>query len=258
MNSKPGFAGENSFYSQFGEDRLLNEIFGFKKSGLCVEVGANNGMDDSTSYFFEKNGWHCILIEPNPELAYGLRRDRSGEVFECAVSDKPGFAQLTIVEGADRSHGMSSINDSSGFQQHIQDLGFSTRVVPTRVRTLDSILDDARTDSDIDFISIDVEGLELSVLKGLSLDRWRPRIILLEDNSHFSNNDVANYLANFGYQRFRRTGVNDWFAHVSDRELVHWRSGLRVFMTKLSVKFYRHVRQTELYRRLQSLYRKAK
>ena len=40
------------FYSQFGEDKILSKIFQGKTQGVCVEVGANNGVDDSTSLFF--------------------------------------------------------------------------------------------------------------------------------------------------------------------------------------------------------------
>lgn len=246
------------YYSQFGEDRLLDKLFGHKKSGLCVEVGANNGVDDSTTYFFEKHGWDCILIEPNPELIANLRKKRSGQIFECAISDTPGTTQLNIVDGAERSHGMSSISNSRSFHKTVEKMGFQTKAVTVQVTTLDNVLVEANMAGKIDFISIDVEGLELGVLKGLSLDRWRPRVILMEDNSHYSNSDVAFYLGQFGYHRFRRTGVNDWFAHVTDRDLVNWISKSRVLFNRPYIQLSHLIKQTRPYQSLQSFYRRLK
>lgn len=241
-----------NYYSQFGEDRHLDRIFGSKNVGLCIEVGANNGVDDSTTYYFEKTGWECILIEPNPALVDILRTVRTGHIFECAVSDAPGIAQLNIVGGAARSHGMSSMSDSVEFRNSIEKLGFHTDAVSVNVRTLDSILEEALAQPKIDFISIDVEGLELKVLKGLSLDRWHPRIILLEDNSYFRDNEVANYLEQFGYHRFRRTGVNDWFAHLDDRELVNPFTRFQFLLTKNYIQFKQWIKQRSLYKFLHS------
>ena len=56
------------FHSQFDEDRILNGIFAGKSPGICVEVGANDGVHGSNTLFFEKLGWQCVLIEPNPML----------------------------------------------------------------------------------------------------------------------------------------------------------------------------------------------
>lgn len=248
----------SKYHSQFGEDRILDRIFGFRSTGLCVEVGANNGVDDSTSYFFEQQGWDCILVEPNPVLVAELKQVRRGRIFECAVSDSPGSAELNIVEGADRSHGMSSLNDSSEFHSTVQELGFSTRSVQVDVSTLDRILEQANIAEAIDFISVDVEGLELQVLRGLSLDRWRPRIILTEDNSWFTDNAVADHLARFGYRRIRRTGVNDWFAHESDAGLVNTSSQVRMAITIPALRSFQWLKTTAPYRLLVSAYHRLK
>src|SRR5262249_34889134 len=66
----------------------------------------------------------------------------------------------------------------------------------------------------------DVEGHELEVLRGFSIEKWRPTIMLIEDNSDFANTAVCDYLRRFGYVRFKRTGVNDWYAHRSNKQLV--------------------------------------
>jgi hypothetical protein len=70
-------------------------------------------------------------------------------------------------------------------------------VVP--MRTLDSVLKEAGSPQQIDFVSIDVEGAELRVLRGFSIDHYRPRVILLEANSRQERNQLSSYLAPFGY-----------------------------------------------------------
>lgn len=208
------------YYSQFGEDKILYEIFGRKSTGLCIEIGANDGVTDSTTYFFEKIGWDCILIEPNPDLCSHIRQMRNALLFECAASNRAGNAILYVAEGTERSHGVSTICSDKKSQDRIASYGFTARPVEVVTRTLDSVLDESKIFSMIDFISIDVEGHELDVLKGFSIGKWMPKVIVVEDNSNFKDKEVTNYLKNFGYVPFMRTGVNNWFAHKNNKNLV--------------------------------------
>jgi FkbM family methyltransferase len=210
-----------TYYSQFGEDRILAEIFNQKTSGLCVEVGANDGVNDSNTMYFEKAGWNCILVEPNPVLCKMIRASRSSVLFELAASDKAGDVTLFVAEGAERAHGVSTINAGEDELNKIKSYGFTYREVKVQTKTLDEILSGLKPGSEIDFISVDVEGHELEVLSGFSLERWRPAVILVEDNSNFEDAAVSNYLSRFGYFCFKRTGVNDWYAHESNATLVN-------------------------------------
>lgn len=204
------------YYSQFGEDRLLDKLFQGKRQGICIEVGANNGVDGSTTLHFEKLGWDCILIEPNPTLCGQLRAKRKALLFECAASSVSGTAILHVAVGAEQSHAVSALGDERKPAQILKEHGFRTAPVEVVTRRLDEILDEAQPSAGIDFVSIDVEGHELELLKGFSLDRWRPMVLIIEDNSPFWKNEVRDYLRAVGYVRFRRTGVNDWYAHVSN------------------------------------------
>jgi len=69
------------YYSQFGEDRLLDKLFEGRRRGVCVEVGANNGVDGSTTLYFEEIGWDCILVEPNPALCREVRARLKARLF---------------------------------------------------------------------------------------------------------------------------------------------------------------------------------
>lgn len=203
------------YYSQFQEDRILARIFGGTYTGTCVEIGANDGIHGSTTYFFEKKGWKCILVEPNPTLAARLRSFRTGQVFECAASSETGMAVLQLAEGDGLAHAVSTIESGDEAANTLRKHGATVRPVQVTTKRLDEILEESGVD-EIDFMSIDVEGHELEVLKGLSIARWQPGIMILEDNSRFRDNRVRDYLRDHGYVRFRRSGVNDWYARTDD------------------------------------------
>ena len=90
--------------------------------------------------------------------------------------------------------------------------------VPTR--TLDSILLEAGAPSDFDFLSIDVEGHEIEVLRGFDIGRWRPRLILLED--HVADLTRHRYLTAAGYRIIRRYENNGWYVPRDSAIVRRW------------------------------------
>lgn len=243
------------FYSQFGEDKILFEIFRRKSSGFCVEVGANNGIDDSTSLFFEKLGWQCILVEPNPSLCRKIHSVRHALLYECAASNQSDTRTLYVVEGAARSDGLSTISTNEKVHEAINNHGFVASPVQVHTMTLDEILMDAHVNCDIDFISIDVEGHEYEVLEGFSLEKWKPSIMIIEDNSNFENDIVSNYLREYGYVRFMRTGVNDWYAHKTNKQLVNIRAKIEIGWLILKSKTKNRIRRIPLMVKIRDLLR---
>tara|TARA_R110001583_G_C5671425_1_gene411195 strand:- start:22869 stop:23633 length:765 start_codon:yes stop_codon:yes gene_type:complete len=224
------------YYSQFGEDKILAEIFKGKTDGLCIEVGANDGVNDSTTMHFEEIGWTCILVEPNPVLCNSIRKSRGATLIEAAASDNKGEVSLFVAEGAERAHGVSTISSAQEALDKIKSYGFTYSEVRVQAKTLDEMLGALKLAREIDFISVDVENHEIEAIRGFSLERWHPKIILIEDNSNYENSIVSNYLKQFGYLRFMRTGVNDWYAHKDNTELVNLNSRSRYALRALNVK----------------------
>ena len=209
------------YYSQFGEDRRLAKIFQGRSRGVCIEVGANNGVDGSTTLHFEERGWDCVLVEPTPLLCREIRSRRTATLFECAASDESGVAVLHVATGADGAHAVSALGDHATPAHILRVHGYNSTPVEVPTRKLDDILNDANLKSNIDFISIDVERHELPLLKGFSLNLWRPIILIVEDNSNCWRSEVSEYLKRQDYVRFYRTGVNDWYAHISNQSLAN-------------------------------------
>jgi FkbM family methyltransferase len=215
---------EPESHAQFAEDRILAEIFGDRADGYCVEVGANDGVTGSASYLFERRGWQCLLVEPIPKLAEEIRKHRTCRVVNCAASSREGEARFIVAEGAEAVSGLDLTPERI---EWIRRAGGTIREISVRTATLDSLLEESGFTT-LDFVTIDVEGHELSVLEGFDLATYRPRIVIVEDNSVDGDVGVARYMADRGYVHFKRTGVNEWYAHRTDGELIKARE-IRTF-----------------------------
>ena len=78
-----------NFYSQHGEDFLLNKIFKDKADGVYVEIGCLDGIEYSNTYYFEKKGWSGICLEAHNDFIPLLKMNRPGaSIVHCAVGEK--------------------------------------------------------------------------------------------------------------------------------------------------------------------------
>ena len=187
--------------SQQDEERLVREFFFGAPAGFFVEVGANHPTLRSQSWHLEQAGWTGVLIEPQPDLAAFLASARTAKVFAVACSSPDNAGRSLPLHVA----GPLSALDRSRMAPGVR----PDYVVMVPARTLDDILEEAEAPAPLDLLSIDVEGHELEVLRGFDLNRWKPRLILLEDNvgdlqKHF-------FLTANGYCLVRRLGNNGWY-----------------------------------------------
>ncbi len=182
------------------EMQMVAAFFGDRK-GYFVEVGANEPRVRSQTWHLEQAGWTGILIEPQPDLARELRAMRMAKVFAVACSgpEHDGGTLPLHVAGPLSSLDRSGMAPGANPEQVIQ--------VP--IRTLDSVLAEAGAPAHFDFLSIDVEGHEIEVLRGFDIARWQPRLILLED--HVADLSKHRYLRDAGYRIVRRYELNGWY-----------------------------------------------
>jgi len=231
--------GADSFHAQFGEDRILWRVFRQRAHGYFVEIGAYDGVSLSNTYFLEQMGWCGLLVEPISPLCQkaAAARPRS-RVVHAAVSkpQRRGTAKFTVAQGvpvlsyldADREHVERCLREGA---QLIE--------VDVPVVTVDDILLRERHDLRpsqargeplacsnggpwvpnvgwrIDLVSIDVEGGELDVLEGFSLERFKPRILVLE-NDRPAGAALEPYLNGHGYRKFHRQTINDFYIRADD------------------------------------------
>lgn len=217
---------EDLFKAQYGEDKLLWEMFNQRREGFFIEVGAWNGISLSNTYFLEQMGWTGILVEPLRELFEDCvrNRPRSRVVHAaCTAPNQGATIKFTRVVGNEM---LSCIQPEPAHAQRCRSEGRQLEEIEVPAVTLDRLIVRERNGPwpgrgpfipkvgwQIDLVSIDVEGGEMDVLKGFNLDRFKPRVLLIENNLP-SGVAVAQYLQGFGYKRIHRQVINDFYVRA--------------------------------------------
>lgn len=164
-------------YSQEGEDMILRRIFENRRQGFYVDVGAHHPKRFSNTCYFYNLGWHGINIEPDTEGIKHFYRARRRDVNLCVgVSDNPGKMDYFVFDDP-------ALNTFSQALAHEREKTTRYKIVQVRsveVRRLDSIFRQYATNHQIDFLSIDTEGHEMSVLRSNDWVTYRPRCLLVE------------------------------------------------------------------------------
>ncbi|MDI9355578.1 MAG: FkbM family methyltransferase [Chitinophagaceae bacterium] len=215
---------KNVSYSQEGEDLVLNRCFGNKKTGFYLDIGAHHPVRFSNTYLFYLRGWKGINIDAMPGSMKIFDKIRPLDInIECPVSDT--IEKLTYYifnEPALNTFSEEESQRKNGLADYkiIDEKTLTTN-------TLSNILSKyLPPNTPIDFMSIDVEGLDLQVLKSNNWELYKPEILLVEELFSSSKNllnqnkknfylsieeiieqsDIYLYLKNRGYKIFAKTG----------------------------------------------------
>ncbi len=242
---------DRSYKAQFGEDRFLDEYFAHKRDGVFVEVGAYDGVEMSNSYFFEQRGWTGLLVEADPDVAARCRAARPRSVVvNCAVV-APGTSPTVTFQISEEHKSLSSLSFDRSRREALETITGAVRLreVSVPARTLDDVLAQHAPAAPIDFVTIDVEGHEWDVLRGFTIARWRPEVVILERNSLLPDARIVRYMFGHGYAYLRTRGVNDWFVR-RDGSLVRRVPNLVRFAATLYVRRPLRVAYRRLRKRL--------
>lgn len=206
-------------YSQEGEDMVLRSFYEGMKNykGFYVDVGAHHPYRFSNTLFFYKRGWKGINIEPTPGAikAFNFFRNRDTNLNIGISSKKDILTFYCFNEPA-----------LNGFSKELSEERNATseaykiiEEVPIETYPLSDVFDRHLPEGQkIDFLSIDVEGFDLQVLKSNNWNKYRPDYILVEDRIDFDNlnsSEVYNYLQKQGYQLVAKTLRTLFFKYSS-------------------------------------------
>ena len=195
-------------FAQTGEDKLLETFFENREQpGFFVDIGANHPYIYSNTYKFYLKGWRGINVDANPGTKKLFDTMRPGDInIETGVSLVPGELDFYTFE-----NNVFNTMDKQTAEGHCKEFSINIKeVIKVKTMTLAEILKKNLSPSQkIDFMSIDVEGLDMEVLRSNDWGKYRPEVLLVEciyqDYQDIQNMETVVYLKQFGYSFFAKT-----------------------------------------------------
>jgi len=160
-------------YAQNGEDVVLDRFFR-SKTGMYVDVGANHPIYHSVTKHFYQLGWRGINVEPDPGCFAKICEDRPEDVNLCiALAAASGEAPLYMIPNT----GLSTLRTDIAAQW--SERGYAPQPISATIGTLAQICRE-HAPAVIDFLKVDVEGLEGEVISGGDWLAFKPRVVVVE------------------------------------------------------------------------------
>ena len=204
-------------YSQSGEDAILAYLFAvlgipFAKC-TYLDLGANRPKEMSNTYFFYEQGATGTLIEANPALIPALQKERSGDVIlNRCIAPKSGDVIPFHVMNVD---GLSTPEDVTELLANNPDLKLLETVNVETVSVNDLF---AQMHAVPVFVNIDIEGMEMEILRSIDFTKYRPLVLILEMIPYSKklpvgqkNPEILAFLQEKGYVEYAFTGINSIF-----------------------------------------------
>lgn len=205
-------------YATEGEDLVLQRLMGYRPTGTFIDVGAHHPIRYSNTYYFYKQGWRGINIDAMPGSMNAFNRDRPDDInLEIPISDSEQELKYYIFNAPDLN-----TFDSSKIETYLKYPGVKLeKEVTLKTKTLEQILDkhfEKLKSPHIDFLTVDVEGLDLQVLRSNNWQKYRPEYILAEDlfanATETASGKLGIFMQSVGYQLVSKTHNTAFFKRI--------------------------------------------
>ena len=203
---------DNTFYGQFNPptDYLIKEYFADRKTGNCIEIGAVDGVVNSNTYHFERNGWDALCIEPILPYYELLKQNRKNALNFAISHENNDEVKFTVVIMSNND--LSLISGLQIDQRSItaySALNPTEKAISVKSRRLDWCIENYFNHETIDFITIDTGGDELNVLKSFDVNKYNLKLLVIKNN--YGDDGIEKYLSGFGWVKDKRVEVNDFY-----------------------------------------------
>jgi len=191
------------------EDTVVLNYFKDKKNGFYVDVGCYHPVHRNNTYLLHMQNWSGVNIDTSQFSINLFNFMRPKDLnYNCAISDKNENIKLFYQKELSQLSTTEKSQAESVFQGNIKEKDI-------QAFTLDEILSKGRyNNSIIDFLDVDVEGVDLKVLKGLSFDKFKPKLVCIEiHENEIKKSDIYNFLIHKNYELLW-SGV---FSHIFKR-----------------------------------------
>ena len=196
-----------TFFKKFRKFNALNNLdkkllkYMNYKSGFYIECGANDGIDQSNTWYFEKYmNWRGLLIEAHPKIFNELKKNRSTK-------------NILVNNFLVSNNYKSKIINISNNDLMSKFCSYDKESLPTQAITLTEILEKKNIPKLIDLFSLDVEGYEFEVLEGIDFKNYKFKFFLIETNNF---NKLNNYLIAKNYKFIDKLSNHDYLYSINE------------------------------------------
>ena len=206
---------KRKYYSQWGEDIFIQKYFNNKKKGFYVDIGCFHPVMYSNTCLLFNAGWKGINIDFNQTSIDLFNILRPNDYNICAaVSDTNSERDIFF------DHNFSPINtlQKSFYDNSNKEIAFKNlEMKKILTKTFDDIIDNIKNLPEIDFLNIDCEGHDSSVLKGFNIQNYNPKLICIEthdtnDNKVEKYENIISLLGKYNYKFIERCGPSSFFS----------------------------------------------
>ena len=204
------FFWNERYPSQAGQDKIIKEVFfNNKRNGFFIEIGAYDGIMGSNCYHFERFlNWNGIAIEASNIQFEKLKKNRKCKLLNDAISEEVKEVQfMEVIEGLTQ---MSGINNNF-FERNLNIISNNqaSKIKSFNIKTItfDQVVS---KNFDIDYLSIDIEGGEMALLKSINFNDYEIKVISVENNVPEEQN-FKNFFDDKNFIYFDRVGQDEIF-----------------------------------------------
>lgn len=207
------FYSPKKSHSLEGEDLLIDRFFNYQSSGLYIDIGANHPVKYNNTYLFYRRGWRGINVDADKKIVAMLKkfRPKDTNLYSSVGNSRKPRKFYEFYEPALNTH-------STKLAKSYEAAGYGLKRVEIRSAIkLSAILrKHLHPSSTIDFINLDVEGDELSVLKSNEWSKYRPRLWVIEDLNSKSlpmaiSSPITKFMKSVNYTLAMKTFTNLFF-----------------------------------------------
>ena len=216
-NNERIFFWNEKFFSQAGQDKVIkNHFFPNKKNGFFLEIGAYDGIEGSNCFHFEKFlNWNGIAFEPSKVQYEKLKNNRNCKILNKAMSNS--VVEVDFVEVIEGLTQMSGIRNENYTAEKIINNSTQSKTEISKIITT-TFDKEVSSDQEIDYLSIDIEGGELSVLETIDFEKYTIKVVSVENNLPDKLNFNSFFISkNFSF--FDRVGQDEIFYNNSHFKL---------------------------------------
>jgi FkbM family methyltransferase len=207
------------FQGQVDQDLLAYLFFKGRKQGFYIDIGANDGLTLNNTYIFEQLGWTGICVEPVPDVFLKLRQNRKCDCYNAAITERSGDEVNFIkASGVDMLSGLES-EMAEGHKKRIMDEKGKLEIIKVQALSFNDLMSNYADTNFIDFMSIDVEGAEMSILKAIDFNKYFFGLITVENNEEAAGNmgNLKKYMLEKGYEAFLDLGLDIMFTPITKK-----------------------------------------